>query len=102
MSAGNAHRPLEYLTFAPDVIVTGIYENDHRFIMSLVEIVSSKPAGKAVEIIFRKNDGSLSSQILYEKDLPGIQVVDNTLRLRNPSNQRFALAPVKFTTTEKL
>ncbi|MDR0644765.1 MAG: DUF3883 domain-containing protein [Treponema sp.] len=45
-----------------------------------VEIVSSKPAGKAVEIIFRKNDGSLSSQILYEKDLSGIQVEDNTLR----------------------
>jgi SNF2 family DNA or RNA helicase len=45
-----------------------------------VELLSAKSAGNAVEIVFRKNDGSLSSQILYEKDLPGIQCEENSLR----------------------
>jgi superfamily II DNA or RNA helicase len=45
-----------------------------------VEILSAKPVGNAVEIVFRKNDGSLSSQILYEKDLAGIQNESDTLR----------------------
>jgi hypothetical protein len=45
-----------------------------------VEILSAKQAGNAVEIVFRKNDGSLSSQILYEKDMAGIQTEDGSLR----------------------
>jgi superfamily II DNA or RNA helicase len=45
-----------------------------------VEIISSKPAGNAVEIIFRKNDGSILPQLIYEKDLSGIHVEDDTLR----------------------
>jgi Fe2+ transport system protein FeoA len=45
-----------------------------------VEIISSRPAGNAVEIIYRKNDGTIFPQIIYEKDLTSIQVEDNTLR----------------------
>ena len=45
-----------------------------------VETLSVRPAGNAVEIVYRKNDGSLSSQILYEKDLAGISIEDNCLR----------------------
>jgi SNF2 family DNA or RNA helicase len=51
-----------------------------------VEILSAKPAGNALEIIFRKNDGALSSQILYEKDLPKIQSEKDTLRWKFSGN----------------
>jgi len=51
-----------------------------------VEILSAKSAGNAVEIIFRKNDGSLSSQILYEKDLTGIRNEGDTLRWQFTGN----------------
>jgi SNF2 family DNA or RNA helicase len=51
-----------------------------------VEILSAKPAGNAVEIVFRKNDGSLFSQILYEKDLAGIRSESDTLRWQFDGN----------------
>jgi superfamily II DNA or RNA helicase len=51
-----------------------------------VEILSAKPVGNAVEIVFRKNDGSLSSRILYEKDLAGIRSENNSLRWQFNSN----------------
>jgi superfamily II DNA or RNA helicase len=51
-----------------------------------VEILSAKSAGNAVEIIFRKNDGTLSSQILYEKDSSGIRNEGDTLRWQFTGN----------------
>ncbi|MDR1901681.1 MAG: DEAD/DEAH box helicase, partial [Treponema sp.] len=45
-----------------------------------VEIVAAMPAGTAIEIIYRLDNGSISSQVLYEKDLTGLKSEDDGLR----------------------